>query len=786
MADASSKKKRSGGEAGGEGSRAIGSEPLMGEHKKKKRPAEGGADGEKKKRAKDGEGGEGRKGGDGKKSYGKPKKKKLSWSAQKKQEEARMTPKELKRKRQEARPNYEKVSKAKEIWNKLREKNLEAGERQQLMGKLLPLIRGKIAEVAMKHDASRVVQAAIKYADDAQRTEILGELTPHVVEMSKATFSSYVVKKLFRYCTKEQHATLVKQFQHKVAKLGTHQVAANVVEHAATWLPARLWHKMRREFYGQEFAFFATDESVTVASALADAANPRRGAAALGALGAVLAKIVTKGLLDLTYVHELLAEYLENAEPTEVLHMATTLQDAPLHLASTREGTRAACACVAYGGPKQRKHMIKSMKDHVLKLATHPHAYLLLMRVLDVVDDTVLVGKTVLAELAAKPEDLLAVATHPQGRKVLLHLLRPRHPMYNDPAELALMAPALAPKDLAALSTEEGRAAAASAAGGRDASAAKKQAKQSAENLVPTSKKAPSRRRNELLDVMKAPLEALCAAHAQEMMMDPNGADVLVEVVGLWGTEEVVAAAVEAAVNPQVIEVPAPEETAPKGAFGHGGREAFGGGGGGDGGGSGGSSGSGSDDDDDAAVAEDGGEESDGPVEEEDKDAEMAAAAEEEEEEEREPDAPHEDAVGHRTLRRLVAPLASTLDGSSMCVPSVNFGVMLAQRLLAEPGALFEWATSSRGAHVVAYMLRELPDPEAAKKELLAKKAKLTKITKRAPEHGASLVVDFLEGKLLPKEGKRDGKAAAAAAAAAVAAAAAAAPKSAKKTKKKK
>ena len=783
MADASSKKKRGAGDSygGGEGSKAVGSEPLMGEHKKKKRPAEGGADGEKKKRAKDGEGGEGRKGSDGKKSYGKPKKKKLSWSAQKKQEEARMTPKELKRKRQEARPNYEKVSKAKEIWNKLREKNLAAGERQQLMGKLLPLIRGKIAEVAMKHDASRVVQAAIKYADDTQRSEILGELAPHVVEMSKATFSSYVVKKLFRYCSKEQHATLVKQFQHKVAKLGTHQVAANVVEHAATWLPARLWHKMRREFYGQEFAFFATDESVTVASALADAANPRRGAAALGALGAVLAKIVTKGLLDLTYVHELLAEYLENAEPSEVLHMATTLQDAPLHLASTREGTRAACACVAYGGPKQRKHMIKSMKDHVLKLALHPHAYLLLMRVCDVVDDTVLVGKTVLAELVAQPADLLAVATHPQGRKVLLHLLRPRHPMYFDPAELALLAPALAPKDLAALSTEEGRAAAADAAGGREASAAKKQAKQSAANLVPTSKKAPSRRRNELLDVLKAPLEALCAAHAQELMMDPNGADVLVEVVGLWGSEEVVAAAVEAAVNPQVIEVPEPVETAPKGAFGHGGREAFGGGGG-----SGSGSGSGSDDDDAAAaVAEDGGEESDGPVDEEAKDTEMPDK-EEEEEEEQEPDAPHEDAVGHRTLRRLVAPLASTLDGSSMCVPSVNFGVMLAQRLLGEPGALFEWATSSRGAHVVAYMLRELPDPEAAKKELLAKKAKLTKITKRAPEHGASLVVDFLEGKLLPKEGKRDGKAAAAAVAVAPAKAAAAAPKSAKKTKKKK
>ena len=40
--------------------------------------------------------------------------------------EPRLTPKELRLKRQQSRPHYDTVSKAKEIWNRLREKELPA------------------------------------------------------------------------------------------------------------------------------------------------------------------------------------------------------------------------------------------------------------------------------------------------------------------------------------------------------------------------------------------------------------------------------------------------------------------------------------------------------------------------------------------------------------------------------------------------------------------------------------------------------------------------------------
>lgn len=44
------------------------------------------------------------------------------------------------------------------IWNKIIQKNVKAKERSELASELFACIKGKIAEVAFSHTASRVVQ----------------------------------------------------------------------------------------------------------------------------------------------------------------------------------------------------------------------------------------------------------------------------------------------------------------------------------------------------------------------------------------------------------------------------------------------------------------------------------------------------------------------------------------------------------------------------------------------------------------------------------------------------
>ena len=89
----------------------------------------------------------------------------------------------------------------------------------------------------------------------------------------------------------------------------------------------------------------------------------------------------------------------------------------------------AACRCMALSQPKGRKQMVKAMKEHAMKLVCHPHGYLFVMRAFDVVDDTVLLNKQLLAEMKA-PDRLLDIALHPQGRKVLLQLLQVQPGVY--------------------------------------------------------------------------------------------------------------------------------------------------------------------------------------------------------------------------------------------------------------------------------------------------------------------------------------------------------------------
>ena len=68
-------------------------------------------------------------------------------------------------------------------WNKLRERNLPAEERVAIIEEILPQVRGKIQEVAAKHDSTRVIQCILQYGNKQQREIVLAEALPKLVEV---------------------------------------------------------------------------------------------------------------------------------------------------------------------------------------------------------------------------------------------------------------------------------------------------------------------------------------------------------------------------------------------------------------------------------------------------------------------------------------------------------------------------------------------------------------------------------------------------------------------------
>jgi len=374
---------------------------------------------------------------------------------------------------------------------------------------------------------------------------------------------------VLRYVTRRQ--SLKKQ----MTKLAVHSVASRVVELLFATFPPKNTAPLKLELYGPQYALFASSSSSTsapdrppmptLASFVAD--NPDKREATLVHLQALLQKGLDKSLVGFAYFHSLLHDHASVASPEEVRSfLAPALADHVLHLLSTRHGTLVACECVAYGAAKDRKRMIKCLKGYARSSLLHRDAYLAVLRLCDVMDDTVLVNKMLFAELhqnssddsrkgktvAAErgddddaeekyeegPSPILDLALSETGSKLFLLLLVPKDDMQSsneDDDETKSAAASNTPRwqkyfdpyELTALHRNPAVV-------------------ENGDDAVPTSKKAEETRRQELVVYLKELLVEVCTKHAEELMRSNPGSRVLMEVCESYPSEELFDAVVEA------------------------------------------------------------------------------------------------------------------------------------------------------------------------------------------------------------------------------------------------
>ena len=216
------------------------------------------------------------------------------------------------------------------------------------------------------------------------------------------------------------------------------------------------------------------------------------------------------GLLEFTYVHDLLWEYVQEItdKPSYLNDVIQQLADAAPKLMSTKPGAKVVCVVATYAGAKERKRLVKSLKGKVMESLLHPSAHLAVMRIIDVTDDTVNVQKSLLDEIkstepifkyAANGEvigkplpALVSISKHYFGRKLLLRLLNPAK-SHLEPDETLLF------------STES-----------------------------PTSKKSPDVRRAEHLVYLKSSLLFVATAYVEDLLTCKFGSKVFEEIVWVF------------------------------------------------------------------------------------------------------------------------------------------------------------------------------------------------------------------------------------------------------------
>ena len=137
-------------------------------------------------------------------------------------------------------------------------------------------------------------------------------------------------------------------------------------------------------------------------------------------------KCIDKELLGYELVQRLLKQAVVDfaGDATfneELLAMAS---DGLPHLLSSREGVHVAVKLLGIASAKQKKNIIKELKGKFAEMAKNSVTCVALLRLLQCVDDTVLVGKSVLTELVgsdyAVGKDLLL---DPTGRTAFLFVL---------------------------------------------------------------------------------------------------------------------------------------------------------------------------------------------------------------------------------------------------------------------------------------------------------------------------------------------------------------------------
>ncbi|KAI8854338.1 armadillo-type protein [Chytridium lagenaria] len=260
------------------------------------------------------------------------------------------------------------------------------------MQRLMEIITGKIQEVTFKHDAARIIQCALKYGSQEQRDTIALELKGHYAQLSQSQYGRFIVSKIMNF---------LPQFYGKVKKVMRHRDGSMVLEEAySQFANATQRTALMEEFYGPEFALFKSNQARSIHDLLAE--NPEKKPLILKHLRASLDSLLEKGKSNIgphTLIHRALLDYLTLADSKTSLDMVELLKDHLLAILHTREGARVAQIIILLATPKDRKHIIKSFKGYVPKIAMEQHGHTVLMTVMEAVDDTVLVSKSVLGEL---------------------------------------------------------------------------------------------------------------------------------------------------------------------------------------------------------------------------------------------------------------------------------------------------------------------------------------------------------------------------------------------------
>lgn len=385
-------------------------------------------------------------------------------------------------------------------------------ERKQLVDELFSIITGRIKEFVLKHDATRAVQTAIKYATAAQRKQITKELQGTYAQLAESRYAKFLIAKLIVQADAEIKEIIVPEFYGKVRKLINHPEASWILDDIYRQIATKEQKAIiLREWYGPEFALLERNKDEKPTSDLSEILeekSSKRGPI-LKSLHDMINSLVQKKMTGFTMLHDAMLQYFLNIKPgtddfTMFLEMIKDDETGDLlkNMAFTRSGSRLVALLLAHGSSKDRRNLLKAFKDNFVLMSGDPFAHIVILTAFDVIDDTKMTQKAIFPELIGDDKDratenIIVSTTNPFARATLLYLLE---------GQSRAIFPASMNEDLAIL-------------------------KEVHEIRQTTSKKDADMRRKELVVAISPALIEAVVSSAQTLVADPFGCQLVADVL---------------------------------------------------------------------------------------------------------------------------------------------------------------------------------------------------------------------------------------------------------------
>lgn len=328
----------------------------------------------------------------------------------------------LLKERKMQRKSGTQVQQIKSLWERLRVKNPPVPKpiRDKLSNEIWELSKDCVSDLVLKHDASRVVQTLVKYSSKERREQIVDALKGKFYLLATSSYGKYLLVKLLHYGSKSSRQAIIDELHGCLRKLMRHREGAYVVEDLfVLYASHEQRQQMIREFWGSEYAVFRDSHKDLSLEQVCESSVEKRNIIARNLVGTITAT-VEKGSTGFQILHAAMREYVKIANDKEISEFIELLHEQFAELVHTPEGADVACTLIAKANAKERKLIIRTLKDHAEKLIKNEHGNLVFITALMCVDDTVLMFKSFGPVVK---ESLQAFVVEKYARRPFLYIL---------------------------------------------------------------------------------------------------------------------------------------------------------------------------------------------------------------------------------------------------------------------------------------------------------------------------------------------------------------------------